>query len=288
MRPFVIACGVLVTAVCFAGMGVELAEAEVGVFSDGFQDNSIDTSLWSVGGRRYSWTPSDQGSWVHSQNESVYDPGNPDGYLRLRVSGPYTGNSYGAISWIRSNYNFNDGVSHLLNFCWMPVATVNDNHNNNYFIQITGNDPPLFAEKNFLADWQGGALPAGTKSLLWSRATSGTWVPTGQISSTETLDSLQSVEYAWSAVIDPAGTARLYNGPDATGVMLREESLNTGDAWYFRLGVADATSAGFGAGDVQLNLYSFLASGVPEPSTLILLAVGTVGLLAYAWRKRRA
>ena len=26
---------------------------------------------------------------------------------------------------------------------------------------------------------------------------------------------------------------------------------------------------------------------IPEPSTIVLLAIGTVGLLAYAWRKRR-
>jgi hypothetical protein len=32
---------------------------------------------------------------------------------------------------------------------------------------------------------------------------------------------------------------------------------------------------------------SFTASGVPEPSTLVLLAAGLAGLLCYAWRKRR-
>ena len=29
------------------------------------------------------------------------------------------------------------------------------------------------------------------------------------------------------------------------------------------------------------------AAGVPEPSTLVLLAAGLAGLLCYAWRKRR-
>jgi hypothetical protein len=39
--------------------------------------------------------------------------------------------------------------------------------------------------------------------------------------------------------------------------------------------------------DVALSPNQFLTSDVPEPSMIILLATGVLGLLAYAWRKRR-
>jgi hypothetical protein len=42
----------------------------------------------------------------------------------------------------------------------------------------------------------------------------------------------------------------------------------------------------FNAGGSSL-MESFLLSPVPEPSTLLLLASGAIGLLAYAWRKRK-
>jgi hypothetical protein len=71
------------------------------IVSDDFEDGSIDSSKWVVGGRRWSWTPSDQGQWTYSQVEA-------GGYLQLNVNGPYTDNSCGATSWIRANYDFKD------------------------------------------------------------------------------------------------------------------------------------------------------------------------------------
>ena len=35
------------------------------------------------------------------------------------------------------------------------------------------------------------------------------------------------------------------------------------------------------------NQDGFAADIVPEPSTLLLLAMGAVGLMAYAWRRRK-
>ena len=35
-------------------------------------------------------------------------------------------------------------------------------------------------------------------------------------------------------------------------------------------------------------IHAFLLTPIPEPSTLVLLGIGAMSLLAYAWRRRRA
>jgi probable HAF family extracellular repeat protein len=39
--------------------------------------------------------------------------------------------------------------------------------------------------------------------------------------------------------------------------------------------------------DASGNFHAFLATPVPEPSTLLLLAIGTLGVIGWAWRRRR-
>jgi hypothetical protein len=46
-------------------------------------------------------------------------------------------------------------------------------------------------------------------------------------------------------------------------------------------------SSSWKTGDMRIASLTFSTTDVPEPGTLTLLAVGLVGLLAYAWRKRR-
>lgn len=59
----------------------------------------------------------------------------------------------------------------------------------------------------------------------------------------------------------------------------------------FSSGSLAATPAGDGI--LSLDGYMWLAgepsdiTATPEPSTLVLLAVSTIGLLAYGWRRRR-
>jgi hypothetical protein len=63
--------------------------------------------------------------------------------------------------------------------------------------------------------------------------------------------------------------ARLYSGPGNSGVPYHAQFLRTSE-------------------DQPWPRFSLQATGAPEPSTLVLFGVGTIGLLAYAWRRRRA
>jgi hypothetical protein len=48
------------------------------------------------------------------------------------------------------------------------------------------------------------------------------------------------------------------------------------------LSITTQYSAGYNVG-----MFGLAASTIPEPSTALLLVSGVIGLLAYAWRKRK-
>jgi hypothetical protein len=58
------------------------------------------------------------------------------------------------------------------------------------------------------------------------------------------------------------------------------------DIWKLKVGSSLALPPGGGAG-LSGGGMSLSASIVPEPGTLILLVTGLLGLLGYAWRKRK-
>ena len=258
--------------VCAANAGLA---AQMSIFSDDFEDGVINNGLWDVGGRRISWTPNQEGQWIWSNNETLGNEIDPNGHLCLRVTKPIAddGFSYGAISWVRTKYNFNDGQSHVLDFTWQ--GRMNEDHSNIFFMQITDGYLPTFAEKNWWAQFYDPA-PDGTKDLLWEGDKS---------YATYYSD---TIKQSWSIIFNPSGTARLYDAPNGGGSMLHEESLDSSKDWYVRFMVCDSHNYGAAGDDTQLNLYSF--STVPEPSTFFLLGIGTIGLLGYAcwWRKRAA
>jgi len=236
--------------------------------TDNFEDGVIDGSKWVVGGQNRGYAGSPAGSWQWSHQE-ITD--SSDGYLKARVWGPYTGNTYGAEAWIRTTQNFNDGGNYVINFTWQPDFA--DAHANGYFVQITDGYIPTDAPFH----WQyiAGEVP-GTTDLLWNQTQTGDWYNYWYFENQPTPGILN-----WSIEILASGTARLYDAPDKAGSLLREESLDLAKDWYFRLMVNDGTSAGFGAGDAWFNVYDF--SVVPEPATLLLLTLG--GLIL---RKRKA
>ena len=267
---------------------VSLAHAG-GDFSDDFEDGSIDPGNWVTGGERRAYYGAPGGSWTWSHNETVYDGGDSDGYLQMGVAGPYTGNTYGAEAWIRTSYDYNDGGWHMANFKWKAEfydGSVNP-HCNQYYIQVTDGYIPPDAYVHWgwnQTAWDSIPELAATVNLLWDyNSETDVWRRGGSIHGSPISQVPQGIPETWSILIDPSGTAKLYDGPDATGSLLRTEALDPSNPWYLRFMVIDATSSGFGAGEARLDLYSF-SSEVPEPATMSLLAMG--GLVLLKRRKK--
>jgi hypothetical protein len=228
-----------------------------GSINDDFEVGVIDTSKWVVDGQKRGYAGSPAGSWQWSNTEETAS----DGYFKGRVWGPYTGNTYGAETWIRTTTNFHDGGNYVINFKWQPDFA--DAHYNIYFVQITDGYIPSGVPFH----WQLDGEP-GTTDLLWRQdQPSGVWRQGLGFENQPTPGILN-----WSIEILASGIARLYNAPNKGGTLMREESLDLTKDWYFRLMVNDGTSAGFGAGDAWFNVYDF--SVVPEPATILLLTLG--------------
>jgi len=197
--------------------------ADVAIFVDEFEDDSINPDHWVIDGERRGYAGAPAGDWTWSHHETVYDEGDPDGYLRMCVSGPYTPNTYGAEAWIRTTHDYNDGGWYTANFKWKAVPL--DTHYNHYFIQITDGYIPPAAPFHWQYVEPRPPELAPTVDLLRSynadleelrrggRPGEPPYIPQGSPAT-------------WSIVMDPSGTARLYNGPDGTGDLLREEALD--------------------------------------------------------------
>jgi hypothetical protein len=245
---------------------------------DDFEDGVIDTGRWTVGGAPRGWDPGnppDTGNWQYEHKEVM----NPvDGYLMAHVWGPESGNSYGAEAWVRTNYNFNDGKPYIINFTWEPKFA--EDHHNVYFIQVTNG---YISEENNI-HWARQPNVPGTVDLLWDPDPSVDYrgqpvsKEPGKLTWSIEID-LDYLEPPWPGV--PIPVATLYDGPDATGWVLNTEKLLKNEPWYIRFMVVDGTSAGYPAGDAQLNLYDYEC--IPEPATVLLLGLGGLVL-----KRRRA
>ncbi len=77
------------------------------------------------------------------------------------------------------------------------------------------------------------------------------------------------------------GSGKIVGAPHVIGD-LRTLTIPAG-ATQFQLGAVDNNYTD-NTGSVTINVHE---AAVPEPSTLVLLGMGVVSLLAYAWRKRR-
>ena len=226
------------------------------VWADDFEDGVIDPLLWEWGGARRGVGGFGSGSWDWSHEEIVES----DGYLSTRVWGPESANTYGGEGWVRTTYDYNDGLNYTIGFTW--EADPSAWHWDHYAIHITdGTIPGDNALDWLIQDDQEGwttlyfqSEPGDTGKLHWSISIDGT-----------------------------NNTATLYDGPNLTGQIIGQNTLpsDQDQEWYLRFIHLDATSGGFPGGDNLLNLYDIWS--VPEPASLSLLLFG--GLVALTRRR---
>jgi len=245
----------------------QVADAATILFNDNFSDASIDPSLWVSGGINRGNSSSPGGGWTSTQTES-------GSTLELNVQGPSSGGTNGADAWLRTTYDYNDTRQHLINFSWQPLIT--ENHFNPYQIQLTDGFIPASAGVH----WFDAIIP-GTTNLLQRDGTQA-WYLDESESGPPGLPMMD-----WSITIDPAGSASLYDGANGGGTQIGIENLDMNSEWFLRFYLADATSAGFGAGEASFVLNSVSSNVVPEPNTALLLGFGLVGLGIKTRRRRR-
>jgi len=133
----------------------------------------------------------------------------------------------------------------------------------------------------------GASLLAKTGSVNFT-ATS---MPASDLDALTLLDGGESLLGAWQFSLGGSGYSLgdpvYLSFPVADGILTSDLQV-----WHW-----DGTNwSAFPAGDLNISQgyanftvtsFSGYAVSVPEPSTLALLGMGAVGLLAYAWRRRR-
>lgn len=83
-------------------------------------------------------------------------------------------------------------------------------------------------------------------------------------------------------------TIYLDNNPTAIGTLIHGSGPGGGDAVTWEWGFyGDGGSASYDVYYAKVAAGAYVPSSVPEPSAIALLAAGALGLIAYAWRKRR-
>jgi hypothetical protein len=245
-------------------------------FCDNFENGVIDSSLWEVGGDRFGYSGYGVGSWQWSQEET-------SGALRVRVWGPEDANAYQGLGWLRTKFNYNNGQSHLINFTW--GASVNANHVDAYAIEICNG----MTSQGPNSGWFVSDAPTNQNLyVVYSTVAGGP----GQTNLPPT---------SWSIKIDGATqTATLFGGPNLTGLVLGQKTLDTASPWYLRFLQMDGSSQGYPAGDNSLYLYDFCSSAhlnapsiVTQPQSQSVTAGGTIQFsvtasgtdpLSYQWR----
>ena len=97
------------------------------------------------------------------------------------------------------------------------------------------------------------------------------------------------VGYEYSGGTPTTASAYIWTSPSASSAVLLSSLVTNVGSWNLEEALAaDSNGDIVGEGvSPSGNEDAFLLTPTPEPSTLLLTASGLVGLLAYAWRKRK-
>jgi hypothetical protein len=87
--------------------------------------------------------------------------------------------------------------------------------------------------------------------------------------------------HTWTETYNPT-TQRVALSMDGGPTLADVAGQTHANAPFLYFGCVEGT-----AGEAQWSEVTFTTNHVPEPSAVMLLAMGVVGLLAYAWRRRR-
>jgi hypothetical protein len=230
-------------------------------FNDDFENGVLDSGLWVWDGAQRGFGSGANGPWYWSHTES-------SGRLELRVWGPATADTYGSEAWIRTQFNYNNGQNHLINFTW--GASVNASHIDAFAIQIANGD----VHEGSFYPWY--FTDSATNKNLYLVESQMPGQPTG-------VGQTNLASASWSIFIDAAThTATLYSGPNLSGLVIGQRSLETSEAWYVRFMLSDATSGGFPEGDNSMFLYGYCASAAAQasaPSFTMTMPLGTISSL---------
>ena len=226
---------------------------------DPFGGPEIDPANWVVGGALRGVTAAGNAwQWSASQH---------DGYLHTRVWGPTSGNSYGSEVAVRTRHDYNDGFNHVIDFTW--GAEVNAYHLDQFAIQIWNGVP--YTESN--GQWFNDDTEGMKNLYLANGALTPDPVGVGLVDTPPTH---------WSILIDaPARQATLFSAANLAGNVIGRKSLSAGEPWFVNFIQADATSAGFPAGDNSVFLYDY--SSRVEPPLRVSVQVSQVEI---CWNSR--
>ena len=236
-------------------------------FRDDFEDGQVNPSLWVTHGYIGGYGGLGAGSWQWSVTEYQAT----DGFLEARISGPPSGLTYGAEAWVRTARNFNDGSLWTINFDWETMKA-GDNGTGFAILVNDGNSTDSTAWHY----WINSPAPAGS-AFLWRHVVDAPgWV--------HDLPDIPFPKAIWSVVIDPAGSATLYQAPSAQGSAFSQVDLDASKPWYLEFVVNGGTSAGYTGCDAGFRLYD--VNAVPEPASMVSVLIGLACIGGHLRRRR--